>query len=199
MNSNTFIYKSGTPVSTIVENNYRGRSIPASPDNVVAPRDLERRNRIRQRNKEAAQRVRDRRTERIRNFEQKIKELENEKQLLFEDNKMMRCALMKRTEREKTANVSHGFTMQRQVSNTDVPIDEPSLDPMVTDFSSCTSTSTSGAIEIYANGEGKSAFLVNSKSAFVLTPISHHIQLVTIATPQSPCSIHDLNNILNSL
>lgn len=197
--------KCGTPVSTIVENklgfgvNFAPRQPapaaaavfqrqsaggPKIPDSALTPEELFRRNRIRQRNKEAAQRVRQRRAEKIKNLEAKVETLEVEKAALIEENRIFKEKL------ENGEIQSPNFN--RQISNTDSPQDELEyvFEPMKTDIPE---------LEIYVNGIGKGALLVNAETAFLLTPIGQNIQLTTCTSPQRANSILHLNTILNSL
>merc|ERR1712130_131818 len=207
----------GMPVSTIVENTVwetipiecdgegvsRRGNVPSQPSRRPGPKssvpdeslsafELDKRNKIRQRNKEAAQRVRDRRVLKLKNLENQIAELEQEKKMLQEDNTLLRCALMAQNKRE-AGNGTHAqpSNFHRQVSNTDIPEEA--------DFGGNFEPSACYGIEVYENGTGHGALLVNSENAFVLTPLKHQIQLTICNEPKRPTSFYQLNEILNSL
>lgn len=187
----------GTQISTIVENRRPGKK-SAVPDETLTTDELDRRNRIRQRNKEAAQRVRDRRVQRMQNLETKVAELERERKMLQEDNMILRCALMvKNTESnkaEQAANFAGAANFHRQISNT-----EPMMGSIVSELDQFSASEPASPIDIYPNGDGQSALLVTSDSAFILTTIRHQIQLTVESEPQRPTSMAHFNAILNSL
>ena len=215
----------GMPVSTIVENTVwetipiechgegvsRTGNVPSQPsrrpgpkssvpDESLSPFELDKRNKIRQRNKEAAQRVRDRRVLKLKNLENQIAELEQEKKMLQDDNTLLRCALMAKNKREGgNARNDQPSNFHRQVSNTDMPDEAEFGVAEESDFGGNFEPSACYGIEVYENGTGHGALLVNSENAFVLTPLKHQIQLTISNEPKRPTSVYQLNEILNSL
>jgi len=178
-----------------VENRRPGK-LAAIPDQQLCPEDLERRNRVRQRNKEAAQRVRDRRLQKMHNLELKIAQLEQEKKMLEEDNMILRCALMVKNSDGKTMR-DPTVNFHRQISNTDLPIAVENPVMEIEDFQPAAAGEIN--IEIYANGDGQSALMLTAETAFVLTPIRHQIQLTVTDEPKRPANLAQFNDILKTL
>lgn len=141
---------------------------PSLPDNALSKDELDRRNNRRRRNREAAARVRDRRTGKMQHLEHQVEELKRDQKILQNKNDVLREELRKlkaQTTAPNAARPVHRLT--RQISNTEAPTDMPvvpKLENMTDVFHGQTSH------------DNKANILFTPGGTFVLTPVRQDIR-----------------------
>jgi hypothetical protein len=140
---------------------------PSLPDNALSKEELDRRNNRRRRNREAAARVRDRRTGKMQHLEQQVEELKRDQKILQNKNEVLREELRK-LKPQTTPNAARPVhRLTRQISNTEAPTDMPvvpKLENMTDVFHGQTSN------------DNKANILFTPGGTFVLTPVRQDIR-----------------------
>jgi hypothetical protein len=140
---------------------------PSLPDNALSKEELDRRNNRRRRNREAAARVRDRRTGKMQHLEQQVEELKRDQKILQNKNEVLREELRK-LKAQTTPNAARPVhRLTRQISNTEAPTDMPvvpKLENMTDVFHGQTSN------------DNKANILFTPGGTFVLTPVRQDIR-----------------------
>ena len=164
----------------------------AVSDAHLSTQQLEKRNKMRQRNKEAAQRVRDRRVQKVKTLEDLVAALESKNKMLELNNQYLQATVVaqnKQLQMQSQLVSGRHTNFHRQVSNTEMPTE--------CDFGIPEKIPETN-IQIYSNGKGQGGILMTEQTAFILSPL-HQLQLTLNSSPQKPQNLNELENFLDAM
>ena len=162
----------------------------AISDDLLSNDQLEKRNKIRQRNKEAAQRVRDRRVQKVKNLEDLVAALERKNKILEMNNQYLQATVVAQNKQlEMQLASTRQMNFHRQISNTELPSEN--------DFVTVEKTPEAN-VQIFSNGKGQGGILMTHQTAFILSPL-HQLQISLNSSPQKPQNLNELQTFLDAM